>query len=101
MKMKNILADVSVSILNNIFFFHLACDCNSVGSLDNFCDSQTGNCKCRLNTYGRQCDECQPGYWNYPNCRRCDCNGHADTCDSRTGYCIDCKDFTAGPKCDR
>ncbi|XP_071040425.1 laminin subunit beta-1 isoform X2 [Parasteatoda tepidariorum] len=77
------------------------CDCNSVGSLDNFCDAQSGNCKCRPNTYGRQCDECQPGFWNYPNCERCDCNGHADTCDSRTGYCIDCSDFTAGPKCDR
>ncbi|XP_054721557.1 laminin subunit beta-1-like [Uloborus diversus] len=77
------------------------CDCNSVGSLDNFCDSQSGNCKCRPNTYGRQCDECHPGYWDYPNCKRCDCNGHAETCDSRTGYCIDCKDFTAGPKCDR
>lgn len=77
------------------------CDCNSVGSLDNFCDSHSGQCKCRPNTYGRQCDECQPGFWNYPDCQRCDCNGHADTCDSRTGYCIDCKDFTAGPKCDR
>ncbi|XP_035224803.1 laminin subunit beta-1-like isoform X2 [Stegodyphus dumicola] len=77
------------------------CDCNSVGSVDNFCDSQTGNCKCRPNTYGRQCDECQPGFWNYPNCQRCDCNGHAETCDARTGYCIACKAFTTGPKCDR
>ncbi|KAH7975672.1 hypothetical protein HPB52_004057 [Rhipicephalus sanguineus] len=77
------------------------CDCNGIGSLDNFCDAQTGQCKCRPNTYGRQCDECQPGYWNYPNCQRCDCNGHADTCDSRTGHCIQCRDFTSGPHCDR
>ncbi|XP_077546511.1 laminin subunit beta-1 isoform X2 [Haemaphysalis longicornis] len=77
------------------------CDCNGIGSLDNFCDAQTGQCKCRPNTYGRQCDECQPGYWNYPNCQRCDCHGHADTCDSRTGHCIQCRDFTAGPHCDR
>ncbi|KAG1659411.1 Laminin subunit beta-1 [Nymphon striatum] len=77
------------------------CDCNSVGSLDNFCDGQSGQCKCRPNTYGRQCDECQPGYWNYPNCQRCDCNGHADTCDSRTGSCVDCRDFTSGSKCDK
>ncbi|KAH6921814.1 hypothetical protein HPB50_005331 [Hyalomma asiaticum] len=77
------------------------CDCNGIGSLDNFCDAQTGQCKCRPNTYGRQCDECQPGFWNYPNCQRCDCNGHADTCDSRTGHCIQCRDFTSGPHCDR
>ncbi|XP_055926474.1 laminin subunit beta-1-like [Argiope bruennichi] len=77
------------------------CDCNSVGSLDNFCDALTGQCKCRPNTYGRQCGDCQPGFWNYPNCQRCDCNGHAEICDARTGYCIDCADFTAGPKCDR
>ncbi|KAK8784251.1 hypothetical protein V5799_009390 [Amblyomma americanum] len=77
------------------------CDCNGIGSLDNFCDAQTGQCKCRPNTYGRQCDECQPGYWNYPSCQRCDCHGHADTCDSRTGHCIQCRDFTTGPHCDR
>lgn len=78
-----------------------ACDCNSIGSLDNLCDSQTGQCKCRQNTYGRQCDECQPGYWNYPTCQRCDCHGHADTCDSRSGHCVDCRDYSSGPKCDR
>ncbi|EEC18262.1 laminin beta 1 chain, putative [Ixodes scapularis] len=77
------------------------CDCNGIGSLDNFCDAQTGQCKCRPNTYGRQCDECQPGYWNYPNCQRCECHGHADTCDSRTGHCSHCRDFTSGPHCDR
>lgn len=39
------------------------CECNPVGSLDNFCDSVTGQCRCRPNTYGRVCDQCQPGYW--------------------------------------
>ncbi|XP_076350667.1 laminin subunit beta-1-like isoform X2 [Tachypleus tridentatus] len=78
-----------------------ACDCHSIGSLDNFCDPETGQCKCQPNTYGQKCDECQPGYWNYPNCQQCDCNGHADTCDPRTGFCVDCRDFTAGPKCDK
>ncbi|XP_013782951.1 laminin subunit beta-1-like [Limulus polyphemus] len=77
------------------------CDCHSIGSLDNLCDSGTGQCKCRPNTYGQQCDECQPGYWNYPTCQRCDCNGHADTCDPKTGFCIDCRDFTAGANCDK
>lgn len=76
------------------------CDCNSVGALDNFCNATTGKCNCRANTYGRQCDECRPGYWNYPNCRPCECNGHADRCDPRTGFCIDCRDYTSGAHCD-
>ncbi|XP_054168822.1 laminin subunit beta-1-like isoform X2 [Oppia nitens] len=77
------------------------CDCHSIGSLDNFCDGPSGQCKCRTGTYGRQCDECQPGYWNYPNCQRCDCSGHADTCDSKTGVCQNCRDFTTGSQCER
>lgn len=77
------------------------CDCHSFGSLDNFCDSVSGSCKCRNNTYGRQCNECQPGYWDYPNCKRCDCNGHAELCESQTGACLNCSDNTAGHRCDR
>ncbi|XP_047469022.1 laminin subunit beta-1-like isoform X2 [Penaeus chinensis] len=75
------------------------CDCSPVGALDNFCDQQTGQCKCRPNTYGRQCNECQPGFWNFPNCQRCECNGHADTCDSYSGICHECRDNTTGPNC--
>ncbi|KAF2347395.1 Laminin EGF domain, partial [Trinorchestia longiramus] len=59
----------------------------------------TGKCKCRPNTYGRQCNECQPGYWNFPNCQRCECNGHADSCDPVTGACIACASNTDGPNC--
>lgn len=77
------------------------CDCNSIGALDNFCNITTGQCKCRPNTYGRECDQCRTGFWNFPNCQRCDCNGHADRCDSRTGACINCKDNAEGPTCDR
>ncbi|XP_054279344.1 laminin subunit beta-1 [Macrosteles quadrilineatus] len=78
-----------------------ACDCNSVSALDNFCDVASGQCKCQAQTYGRACDQCQPGYWNYPKCQRCQCNGHADTCDPRTGACDTCRDFTVGHNCDK
>ncbi|GLV46313.1 LanB1 [Carabus blaptoides fortunei] len=77
-----------------------ACDCNSIGALDNFCNVTTGQCKCRSNTYGRECDQCQPGYWNFPNCQRCECNGHADICESKTGICISCRNHTEGSNCD-
>lgn len=85
---------------SSILTFRLACDCNSIGALDNFCNVTTGQCKCRNNTYGRQCDQCRTGFWNFPNCQRCDCNGHADICDSRTGACINCRDNTQGHTCD-
>ena len=70
-------------------------------ALDNFCDQITGQCKCRQHTYGRVCDQCQIGFWNFPNCQRCECNGHADTCDLKTGVCISCRDATFGDRCDR
>ena len=78
-----------------------ACDCDGVGALDNFCDPETGRCKCRPNTYGRTCGQCEPGFWNFPHCQRCECNGHADGCDSQTGACINCRDYTTGHTCDR
>ncbi|XP_055377658.1 laminin subunit beta-1 isoform X2 [Condylostylus longicornis] len=77
-----------------------ACDCNSIGSKDNACDLITGQCKCHPNTYGRECDQCQPGFWNFPNCQMCQCNGHAQLCDSKTGQCLNCMDFTTGYNCE-
>lgn len=76
------------------------CDCDGVGALDNFCDVETGRCSCHPNTYSRTCGLCQPGFWNFPHCRRCECNGHADSCDSKTGACINCRDDTMGHNCD-
>ncbi|KRX40478.1 Laminin subunit beta-1 [Trichinella murrelli] len=78
-----------------------SCDCNSIGALDNFCDSNSGQCKCREAVHGRQCDQCQPGYWGFPDCRPCQCNGHANVCDQRTGACVDCRDLTAGHHCEQ
>lgn len=87
--------------VNNYYFFKLACDCNSVGSLDNFCDVTNGQCKCRAQTYGRVCDQCAPGSYNYPHCQRCVCHGHTDVCDAHTGACLNCQGFTEGKNCDK
>ena len=32
---------------------------------------ETGQCNCRNNAYGRQCDRCKTGFWNFPNCQQC------------------------------
>lgn len=91
----------SSSPLKSNIFYATACDCNSIGATDNDCDLITGQCNCHPNTYGRECDQCQPGFWNFPNCQMCECNGHSQTCDSHTGECIACQDFTTGYNCDR
>ncbi|CAH8598195.1 unnamed protein product [Heterobilharzia americana] len=35
-----------------------------------------------------------------PICIPCQCYGHSETCDERTGVCINCEHNTAGDKCD-
>ncbi|KAI6223535.1 Laminin subunit beta-1 [Aphelenchoides fujianensis] len=78
------------------------CDCDSVGALSNACDKQSGQCECReRGITGRQCNQCHPGFWAFPDCRTCQCNGHSPICDQRSGACIDCRNLTRGPNCDR
>uniref|UniRef100_A0A673C7J4 Laminin subunit beta-1 n=1 Tax=Sphaeramia orbicularis TaxID=375764 RepID=A0A673C7J4_9TELE len=78
-----------------------ACECHPDGSVSHQCDPVTGQCQCKPGATGRQCSDCQPGQWGFPNCSPCQCNGHTDHCDSRTGECIGCRDYTAGHFCER
>ncbi|GAB1608593.1 laminin subunit beta-1-like [Argonauta hians] len=77
------------------------CNCDPQGSRNNFCNPQSGNCLCAPNVEGRTCDRCIDGYWNFPNCRKCQCNGMAETCNNDDGHCINCQEFTTGQYCDR
>lgn len=45
--------------------------------------------------------ECEPGYWDYPNCKKCECNNNADFCDPYSGICNNCRRNTVGPNCER
>jgi laminin beta 1 len=68
--------------------------------LDSFCRDTDGQCNCRENAYGRRCNECQPGFWNFPDCQPCECNRHAQTCEAETGECIECNEWTDGFHCE-
>ncbi|XP_047431649.1 laminin subunit beta-1b [Mugil cephalus] len=77
------------------------CDCDPRGSLSAFCHESTGQCECVPGATSRQCSHCLPGYWGFPQCRPCHCNGHSEYCHPLTGECQGCRDFTAGHHCER
>ncbi|CAN9515277.1 unnamed protein product [Ophioblennius macclurei] len=81
------------------------CNCSRPGieSLDSSCDTLSGQCSCKNNVVGRQCDRCAPGFYGYPNCRPCDCNEagtEEEVCNSFTGKCL-CKENVQGSRCDQ
>ncbi|KAM6926955.1 laminin subunit beta-4 [Lycodopsis pacificus] len=81
-----------------------------------------GRCVCQHNTAGENCERCQdfhhdspwrPGGGNTANtCRRCNCNGHSDSCHFDAtrfeatgglsgGVCEDCRHYRMGSQCER
>uniref|UniRef100_A0A3B4X3R9 Laminin, beta 1b n=1 Tax=Seriola lalandi dorsalis TaxID=1841481 RepID=A0A3B4X3R9_SERLL len=77
------------------------CDCDPQGSVSAFCHEATGQCECVPGAAGRQCSHCLPGFWGFPQCRPCHCNGHSEYCHPQTGECQGCRDFTTGHHCER
>uniref|UniRef100_UPI0037E8F603 laminin subunit beta-4 n=1 Tax=Semicossyphus pulcher TaxID=241346 RepID=UPI0037E8F603 len=80
-----------------------------------------GRCVCQHNTAGENCERCQdfhhdspwrPGGENTADiCRRCDCNGHSDSCHFdmahfdatggvHGGICDNCRHDRTGPQCE-
>lgn len=85
-----------------------ACTCNPLGTVDNQgCDVYTGECTCKRNVIGRDCNQCLPSHWglteNSDGCQRCDCDigGSLDNnCDVITGQCR-CRPNTQGRRCEQ
>lgn len=70
-----------LKIIHEHFFF-AACDCFPEGiTNDGTClqeatlTKQLGQCECKNNVFGRQCDQCIPGYWGYRGNPPGECRG--------------------------
>lgn len=77
----------------------LPCNCNYAGSHSFECDPFGGQCQCKENIIGRQCESCRTGYYGFPDCKPCDCPSTA-LCQKDTGECI-CPPRVTGEKCDK
>ncbi|KAI5089365.1 laminin subunit gamma-3, partial [Silurus meridionalis] len=85
----------------------LPCVCNPAGTLGsvNKCDPRTGRCLCLRHVTGRNCGQCDFGYFNLQQglgCDSCNCNpigSSSPGCHPITGQCT-CRAGIEGKMCD-
>ena len=91
----------------------ILCNCNTLGSINETCHIQTGQCFCKPGYTGTRCDQCQDGHFGDPvalqgsvqPCQKCNCSNNIDlnaigNCDTLSGECLKCKNFTNGFNCE-
>ncbi|XP_014473559.1 PREDICTED: laminin subunit alpha-1 isoform X3 [Dinoponera quadriceps] len=90
---------------NNWRGLKYGCGCNNMGSSSSACDIVSGQCQCKPQVVGRQCNECKIGYWGLASgtgCASCSCDlmgSRNVSCHSNTGQCY-CKPGVGGTICD-
>lgn len=89
-----------ILIIFKLFYFILGCNCDVFYSTGN-CAEGTGKCECREEFQEPNCDSCSFGYFDYPNCKPCECflNGtRGYHCEAHGGACP-CKPNYSGKFC--
>lgn len=77
----------------------LPCNCNYEGSISFECHPFGGQCQCKSNVIGRQCNACRTGFYGFPECKPCDCPSTA-MCEPNTGECV-CPPNVMGEMCEK
>lgn len=78
--------------------------CNAYGSINQFCNPTSGQCKCRENVSGLRCDTCIDNYYGLSadGCKPCKCHMEGiipgTVCDAMTGQCV-CQPNVGGRQC--
>ncbi|ODM92460.1 Laminin subunit alpha [Orchesella cincta] len=78
------------------------CQCDYFFATGN-CEVGSGRCECKKEFQPPNCDSCSQGYYDYPNCKPCDCNlngTRGEVCEVGGGQCP-CKNNFAGKNCDK
>ncbi|XP_076315805.1 laminin subunit alpha-like [Tachypleus tridentatus] len=78
------------------------CHCDLTFSTGN-CADGNGQCECRPEFLPPYCDQCNIGYYGYPQCRPCDCNVNGteeNVCEVGGGQCP-CKPNYTGKNCNK
>ncbi|KAL7859348.1 hypothetical protein SRHO_G00144950 [Serrasalmus rhombeus] len=108
------LADVNVFMIRATYADSMAESSIADIQMDIAVPHSTGNeraleveeCACPPGYRGPSCQECDVGYTRTGSglylgtCEKCECHGHASSCDSETGACLQCLHNTAGPRCE-
>ncbi|CAH0395554.1 unnamed protein product [Bemisia tabaci] len=84
------------------FTYCPTCQCNGHST----CPNNTSVCgPCANLTQGRNCHQCQPGYYGNPlnggKCEPCECNGQGTQCHGDTGKCYCTTKGIVGDRCDK
>ncbi len=75
-----------------------------IGANETSCHPETGQCSCRENVAGLQCNSCQTNFYDFNSgagCSPCDCHpvySSSLQCDDSSGICS-CKPGINGGKC--
>lgn len=81
-----------IVLTTSFLLFPSLCECSRLGTrADSFQCDENGQCTCKRNVVGKNCDKCLSGYFalekdNPYGCRQCFCYGHSSDCKSAGGF---------------